>query len=203
MRVRRGVLLTVLVVAWTAAPARAQRWVVTPYLGTNLGDVEKGKGGIGGSIGYLGGRLGFELDLQRYWHFFKDSDIGNTGNVLAEDINTRATSLMGNVVVPIHIKDADWRPYGTAGLGVIRATFQHTAPNQSDVHQNNLAFNVGGGLMYSLNSRVGLRGDLRYFLAFADQNQPLPAGQRGDGDGFYRDYGFWRLSFGVTFGFLR
>jgi Outer membrane protein beta-barrel domain len=203
MRVRRGVLLTVLALAWTAAPAQGQ-WVATGYLGTNFGDVEKGKGGIGGSVGYFGGRLGFELDLERHWHFFKDSDIGNTGNVFAEDINTRATSFMGNVVVPIRIKGAtNWRPYGTGGLGVIRATFQHTEPNTSDVHQNDLAFNVGGGVMYSLNSRVGLRGDLRYFRALADEDKSLPAGQRGDGNGFYRDYGFWRVTFGVTFGFPR
>jgi hypothetical protein len=45
--------------------------------------------------------------------------------------------------------------------------------------------------------------DLRYFRALADQDKVLPAGQIGDGEGVYRDYGFWRLTFGVTFGFPR
>jgi hypothetical protein len=52
----------------------------------------------------------------------------------------------------------------------------------------------------SLNSRVGLRGDLRYSRAFADQDKPLSAGQIGDMNGVYRDYGFWQFTFGVTFG---
>ena len=51
MRVRRCILLTALVVAWTVAPAQSQ-WVATPYLGINIsGDVEAGKGGPGGSSG--------------------------------------------------------------------------------------------------------------------------------------------------------
>lgn len=205
MRIRCGILVTVLAGAWTAAPAQAQsQWVVTPYLGINIaGDLEKRRGGLGASAGYLGDWLGFELDVERHFHFFKDSEIGNTGNVMAEDVNTRATSFMGNVVVPIRGKGATWRPYGAAGFGVIRALFDHTAPNQSDVHQNHLAFNVGGGVMRSLSSRLGLRGDLRYFRAFADENKSLPAGQRGDVNGVYRDYGFWHFTFGVTFGFPR
>jgi hypothetical protein len=63
MQIRRGILLGLLAVGLTATPADAQ-WVATPLLGVNLaGDVEEGKGGIGGSVGYFGGRLGFELDV--------------------------------------------------------------------------------------------------------------------------------------------
>jgi opacity protein-like surface antigen len=182
----------------------SDQWLATISLGTNVGDVEKRKGGIGGSIGYVGRRLGFELDLERYWHFFKDSDIGNTGDVMAEDVDTRATSLMGNLVVPIDVGDATrWRPYGIAGLGVIRATFKRSAVNQSDVHQTDPAFNVGAGVIRSLGSRVGLRGDLQYFRAFAETNKALPPGQRGDVSGFYRDYGFLRGTVAVTVRFPR
>ena len=49
--------------------------------------------------------------------------------------------------------------------------------------------------MYSLNNRVALRGDVRYFLAFVNEDKR---------DGFYfNDYGFLRATFGVTFGFPR
>jgi hypothetical protein len=42
--VRWSVLLTVLLVGWTVAPAQAQ-WTATPYLGVNFaGDVERRKG---------------------------------------------------------------------------------------------------------------------------------------------------------------
>jgi opacity protein-like surface antigen len=201
MRVRRGVLLTLAVVACAAAPAPAQ-WVVTPYLGTNFGDVEKGKGGIGGSIGYFAGRVGFELDLERHWHFFKDAKVDIVSNncgvvardVACVDIDTRATSFMGNLMLPFRIKGATtWRPYGTAGLGVIRATFKDGG--QINDHQNDFAFNVGGGVMHRPGSRVGLRADLRYFRALVDKDRPE--------GGYHRDYGFLRLTFGATFGFPR
>jgi Outer membrane protein beta-barrel domain len=207
MRIRCGVLVAVLVVAAAATPSQAQ-WAVTPYIGVNTGDVETGKllggngGGLGGSVGHLGGGLDFEFDVERHFHFFHDPDIGNAGSVLTEDVNTRATSFMGSVVVPLHVTGAtSWRPYGTAGLGVIRASFLHTAPNQPDVHQNDLAFNFSGGVMYRLSPRVGFRGDLRYFRVVAYEDKALPAGQRGDLNGVYRDYGFWRTTFGVTVGF--
>jgi len=180
MRLRRSVLLTVAVVTWPAAPARAQ-WMIAPYLGANVsGDVEQGKGGPGGSAGYLGRRFGIEFDVMRYQHFFKDSEVfpldpaappnctpaAREAGDRCTDIDTDAIGFMGNVVLPLHIQGAQkWRPYGTAGLGVIRAW-----TNEEDRHQNNLGFNGGGGVMYSLSQHVGLRGDLRDFRVLVDEN---------------------------------
>jgi opacity protein-like surface antigen len=205
MSLQRCILLPTLIVAWGAAPAPAQ-WVITPYLGVNVsGDVEQGKGGPGASVDYLGGRFGFAFDFQRYQHFFKDSDISpldsaatpNCTEAVTEaaarclDIDTDAMSFMGNMMVPVRTQAASkWRPYGTAGLGLIRAW-----TNQENSDQNNFGFNVGGGLTYSLSRRVGLRGDLRYFRALVDENKR---------DGVYfRDYGFLRASLGVTYAFPR
>src|SRR5262245_36678896 len=112
MRFRGYILLAFTVVMGTAAPAQAQ-WLVTPYVGGNVaGDVEHGKGGPGLSVGYLGDRLGFELDFQRYQHFFKDSEVfpldpsappncrpGVGGR--CTDIDTDAIGLTGNVVLQI------------------------------------------------------------------------------------------------------
>jgi Outer membrane protein beta-barrel domain len=190
--IRYGILLTVVVVAWTAAPAQAQ-WVVTPYIGVNLsGTAESRKGGFGGSISYFGGPLGFEFEAQRYYHFFKDAEVASLVPRGA-DLDTDARSFMGNLVAPFHIQHApNWRLYGVAGLGVIRAVFE-TAYPLADTDQNNFGFNVGGGAMYSLNSRVGLRSDVRYFRALVDED-------KHEG-GFFKDYDFWRATFGVTFGF--
>jgi len=204
VRFRRYALLTVAVVAWTAAPAHAQ-WLVTPYVGGNLsGDVEQGKGGPGGSAGYLGDRVGFEVDFQRYQHFFKDSEVfpldpsappNCTGGIAGActDIDTDAMGFMANVVLPIRIQGVPkWRPYGTAGLGVIRAW-----TNVEDRSQDNLGFNVGGGVRYSLilSQHIGLRGDLRYFRAVVDKNE-----RKGV---LFKDYDFLRASLGVTFDFPR
>jgi len=202
MRVRRCMLLTMLVATWTAAPAYAQ-WVATPYLGINIsGRLEKNKGGPGGSISYFGGVLGFEFDFQRYQHFFKDDDMLDlvqrscvNGPDRSADFDTDAVSFFGNVVAPVHIRGATkWRPYATAGLGVIRAWFDSSV-DQLDTHQNNLGFNVGGGVMYSLSKRIAVRGDLRYFRALVDEDKREGA--------FFKDYGFWRTTFGVTLGFPR
>ena len=202
MTSRRNTLLAVTVVAWTAAPAHAQ-WHVTPSLAVNAaGDVEHGKGGPGVSVGYLGERLGFEFELQRYQHFFKDAEVvpldpaappncmpGVSGP--CADINTDAIGFMGNVVLPIRIEGAaKWQPFASAGLGLVRAW-----TNEEDRAQNDVAFNVGGGVTYALNRRVGLRGDLRYVRAFVDANEP---------DGIrLTGYGFVRVSVGATFGFGR
>ena len=199
MRVRRCILLMVLVVTWTAAPGYAQ-WVITPYLGINIaGDVEQRKGGPGASISYFRGLLGFELDFERYQHFFRDEDVvslvpGPCVNCpdARTDFDTDAVSFMGNVVAPIPIQGATkWRPYGTAGLGVIRAWVDSTV-DEFDTHQNNLGFNLGGGVIYSLSRRIGLRGDVRYFHALVDEDKREGA--------FTTDYGFWRTTVGVTLG---
>ena len=204
-RLRYCILSTVLAAAWAVAPARAQ-WVITPYLGANVaGDVELGKGGPGVSVGYFGGPIGFEFDLQRYQHFFKDSRVSpldptappnctgaqmNLERQPCTDIDTDAVGFMGNIVVPIRSRASKWRVYGTAGLGVIRGW-----TNEPDRHQNDIGFNTGGGVMYLLGRRVGVRGDMRYFRALVDENKP--------GNVYVEDYGFWRVTAGVTFGFPR
>lgn len=200
----RCVLLAVSVIACPATPAHAQ-WMVTPYLGANVaGDVELGKGGPGGSVTYSGGPVGFEFDVMRYQHFFKDSEVFPLDpsappnctpalgpGVPCRDINTDAIGFMGNVVAPIRFRNAArWWPYGTAGLGLIRAW-----TNEEGRNQNDFGFNLGGGVMVSLSRRVGLRGDLRYFRALVDENQ-----QDGVSS---KDYDFLRVSFGVTFSFPR
>jgi opacity protein-like surface antigen len=194
-RIGRCILLTVSIVASMAVRAQAQ-WVAAGYLGINVsGDVEAAKGGPGVSISYFGRGLGFEFDFERYNHFFKDEDVAELFPDPRTDLDTDAMSLMGNVVVPFRLQGAaELRPYGTAGVGMIRAMFDR-AGDQSDTQRNNFGFNVGGGVVYSLNGRVGLRSDLRYFRALVDEDD-----RQG---GFFRDYGFWRATIGVTFGIPR
>jgi outer membrane protein with beta-barrel domain len=203
MKARGGILPTVLAVAAAAVPAEAE-WVVTPSLGINLaGDAEFRRGGPGGSVGFFGDRLGFEFDIQRYHHFFKDENVdlvpNNCGPGLVPgapciDLNTDAWGVMGNVVAPFRGGGAKWRPYGTAGFGVVHAWVEGPG-DQYDVEQDDLALNVGGGVMYSLNGRVGLRGDLRYVHAFVDEDK-----REG---GYFKDYGFLRATVGFTFSFRR
>ena len=103
---------------------------------------------------------GFEFDVERYNHFFKDKDVAdlvpnNCGvgprDESCVDLNTDAIGFMGNVMAPIRITNAkNWRPYATAGLGVIHSWVTDLSNTVADTNQNNFAFNVGGGVMYSL-----------------------------------------------------
>src|SRR5262245_1754884 len=200
---RGVVLLTTFAITATATSAAAE-WVVTPYLGVNLaGDAEFRRGGPGASVGYFRDTLGFEVDVMRYNHFFKDANVdlvpnncrpGVVFDTPCIDLNTDATGVMGNVVARFRGPQARWRPYGSAGAGVIHAWVQGPG-DQYNVSQNNLAVDVGGGVMYSPKGRVGFRADLRYFHAFVDETH-----REG---GYFRDYGFLRATVGVSFTFSR
>jgi hypothetical protein len=199
-RVQSCLLFAVLFLGVAVAPAHAQ-WLATPYLGVNVaGDTEFRRGGPGVSFGNWQARFGFEFDVMRYNHFFKDVDVvprdpAAPPNCTAQqqgpcaDINTDAIGFMGNVVVPFRGgAAAKWQPYGTAGLGLIRAW-----TNEQGRHQNDLGFNAGGGVTYWLKGRLGLRGDLRYTRALVEKTGPANNRIRAT------DYGYWRTAFGVTF----
>ena len=202
------------VIVFSATPAQAQ-WIATPYLGVNLaGDAEFRRGGPGGALGYLGNRLGFEFDVQRYHHFFRDKNVdlvpnncgvaGVSGPCI--DLNTDAWSVMGNIIAPIGAKGQRWRAYGTVGLGVIKPWIEgggsgsfvgrdgSTLPGASTdriyASQTDVAINIGAGVIRALNNRVGLRADARYFHAFVDEADRSGA--------YFKDYGFLRATFGLT-----
>jgi opacity protein-like surface antigen len=180
---------------------RTRRPWQRPYLHANVGDVEFRRGGLGLSVGYVGRRLGFEFDVDRHHHFFKDKELESVPKPCMPgaargciDSDTEARIFMGNVVAPIATSGmTSWRPYGSAGMGVIHAWI-HDA-GEYDTSQTNLALNVGGGVTYRLNNRLALRGDVRYLHAFVDEDKREGA--------YFKDYGFWRMAFGVTFGFPR
>jgi hypothetical protein len=196
----RPILFFVLLVAGTAVRVQAQ-WVATPYIGINLaGDAEFRRGGPGGSIAYWGDHLGFEVDYMHYFHFFKDENVDIIPNncrpnvvQICIDLNTRARGIMGNVVGLLGRKGARWRPYGSAGIGIIHAWIEGPG-DEFDVDQNNLAFNIGSGVEYALNQRIGIRGDLRYIRALVDEQND---------EAYRNDYGFLRATLGVTFGLTR
>lgn len=86
-------------------------------------------------------RLGFEFDFQRYQRLFKGSEVFLLGpssppncrpgvSDPCTDIDTDASGVMGNVVLPIRIHGATkGQHFGSAALGMIRAwTMKKTEP---------------------------------------------------------------------------
>ena len=63
-----------------------------------------------------------------------------------------------------------------------------------DLSQNELGFNIGGGVHSFFTDNFGLRGDIRYFRA-------LQKGNDGGKDLDLSDLRFWRGTLGVTFRF--
>jgi opacity protein-like surface antigen len=179
-----------------ATPAYAQP-VASPYLHGNAGDVEIRRGGPGASLGYHGRRLGFELDLDRHHHFYKDDKLTSVPNACIPgvmgpciDSDTDAWIVTGNVLgfLPVSPK-IPWRPFGLAGAGLVHAWIHGAGEFDSD--QTHLAMNLGIGTTYWISDWFGIRADLRYFHVFVDEDTP-------DG-GYASDYDFVRLALGVSF----
>jgi opacity protein-like surface antigen len=101
---------------------------------------------------------------------------------------------MGNVIVGVPIggqHGAGFRPYFTAGMGLIRTQIDGGTlfPLSSSSHSNSLGFNAGAGAMGYFNDHVGLRGDLRYLRTLTgDVVNDLDLGV----------FHFWRLSAGLV-----
>jgi hypothetical protein len=183
-----------------AAPARAHaQWLAAGYVDNNVaGDVQSGRLGLGVSAGYyLRGRIGLELDGEVHGHFFRDEDVAALVPA-GVDLNTRAVLGSANLVLPycVHGAGGTWCPYATAGIGIIHAMFEGIAhaPGTSNVErtQTNLAWNAGLGLTHWLTRWVGFRVDARYLRALVDESSTS--------GGYFKDYGYCRLSVGVTFG---
>jgi hypothetical protein len=191
-------MVVVVLVVTVAAPARAQ-WAATAYVDNNVaGDVQSGRLGLGVSAGYyVRGWIGFELDAELHGHFFRDEDVAYLAQP-GVDLDTRALIASGNVVFPYCLRGAagTWCPYATAGLGLIRPTFEgmaHQPGAEGFVRtQTNLALNGGVGVTHALTPLVGFRVDARYLRAFADEDST--------GVGYFEDYGYCRVSVGIIFG---
>lgn len=180
------------------APAHADHLTVTPYLHSNFGDVEIRRGGWGVALGYLGRRVGFELDVDRHHHYYKDDEIDSVPNVCIPgamapciDSDTDAWVFMGNVIGVIPVAQATrWKLTGAAGAGFIHAWIHDAGEYNSD--QTHAAFDLGGTATYWLRDWLGFRVDARWYHVFVDEDSY-------DG-GYTSDYDFARISLGVTFG---
>ena len=180
-------LILIVTVVAIGAPREARAdGFVNPWAGVNFGSkIEDGRGGFGVNAGAMGGGIiGGEVDFGFSPSFFgTKNDFGN---------NT-VIDLMGNVIVGVPIggqTGGGFRPYVTAGMGLIRTQIDGGTLFQPNSADNNLGFNVGAGFMGYFNDHVGVRGDLRYLRTLTGDviNESLDLG------GFH----FWRLSAGLV-----
>jgi opacity protein-like surface antigen len=97
--------------------------------------------------------IGSELEFSETRNFFETSAGVAHGKII---------TLMPSIFVGVPI--GKLRPYGIFGFGFIRQRTQSTTGGVlSNLSDNDIGYNVGGGLTFQFARRAGVRGDLRHF----------------------------------------
>lgn len=156
-RLTKAFLILVAVVLTSApVPARAEAFFVPWFGGTfsrssEIRDVDNGTTSFGAAVGTMGGDVfGFDLDFGITPNFFGSKDVVGSNNVI---------TLMGNLIVGPSIETRGGRgvrPYANFGIGLIRSKAGSTT-------DNGFGWDGAGGLMAFFSSKIGVRGDVRYF----------------------------------------
>jgi len=175
-----------MVLALWAANAHAQGTQGSLYTGfltghvgfAGGGDVNDGSLTLGASVAVLENSSGWGAEL----------DLGHTREFDDRFDESNVTSWMINAIGAY--PGVHFRPFGEVGAGVLRVKVQ-SAPATDAPSRTDWAFNVGGGLMYAFNDVLAVRGDVRYFRYFQQEDLlPILHNDRFD---------YWRTSFGLTY----
>lgn len=181
--------------------AYAQDWFFTPFIGANFGqdanfgdfddfdDEFEKRLDFGASVGWNPNVVGFEIDFGFSPNFFENT-VGDSNFDFGD---SNVTTLMANVHLTSPNRGQGIRPFGSAGLGLIRSRVSDAAGLFDELTTNDFGMNVGGGIEGSFSSNFGIRGDIRYFRSLQD-NEP-----DDEFDLALSDFDFWRGTVGVTF----
>ena len=156
--------ITIGITIGTATQARAQVYV-SPFIGYDFGgdagcpdlrDCEDKKVNAGVSVGSMGDIFGVEAEVAYARDFFGE----------APGLSSSVMTVMGNLMLAPNL--GPLRPYVLAGIGLIKTHVELTPASLFTTNDNNLGWDIGGGLMGFFGEYVGLRGDVRYFHSFQD-----------------------------------
>ena len=188
----RAAVLTGLCLGASSATARADI-IFTPFVGKTfaaqttfltVASVDKQTWIVGTSAAWLTSSvIGAEVDFGYAPRFF-GSDLTVPGS--------NVTTLTGNVLLtlPVSVTRESLRPYITGGMGVLHAGVDDSL-GLLTIDRNMLALSLGGGAIGFLNSRAGVRFDLRHIRSTSRDmdNSTLLTAPR---------LGFWRATIGVA-----
>jgi opacity protein-like surface antigen len=168
MRLRRTLALGLLLGVSAPAPVLADG-IIVPFIGVNFAGnsarelsraIDVKRLDWGASFAFMGaGVLGLEADIAHSPDFFGRTDIAGSSVLTAT----------GSLLIGIPIggqTGVGFRPYGQAGIGVIRSKVDSLGRVPS-VDDTKAAWEFGGGAMFFFGTHVGLRVDLRYFRTFS------------------------------------
>jgi len=146
----------------TASRAHADGFI-SPFIGYNFGgdsgcpevaNCDNKTRNIGVAVGSLGSVVGGEFEFN-----FIDQFFGQTTGV-----SSNLFTMMGNVMFAPKVGVI--QPYVLTGLGVMKTHVEFTPTNLVSTNNNNLAWDIGGGVIGFFTPHFGIRGDLRYFHSF-------------------------------------
>jgi opacity protein-like surface antigen len=160
-------VITLPSLARAQSPVQPGAWTISPLLGVafdNDGDASLSLAGA--------------VDYYVTPEFALEGELGHVFDTAPDDANVDASLTTAHASV-LYIFDAAFRPYVAAGIGAGHYSVEVTRP-QATFDTTEIGFNLGAGVIYPLDSRLGVRGDFRYFKHI--DNVPSS----------------WRLSGGVT-----
>lgn len=178
-------ILAILLGFGIAGNANAQGFI-SPIIGydfggdagcPNLTGCEDKKLNAGVAFGSIGSFLGFEEELAYAKDFFGHAP-GLKSSVLTAMTNVMVIPSIGPV-----------RPYALIGLGLVKTHAELTPSGVLTTTNNNLGWDLGGGVMLFFGSHLGIRGDVRYFhslqkltvLSFTVTSEKLDFARAGAG----------------------
>ncbi len=164
--VRSACVLLASLVALLATPARARAdGFISPLIGFDFGgdascpsvsNCEDKRLNYGLALGATGRVFGFEEEFAYARDFFGT----------APTLNSSVLTVMSSVMLSPKIGPI--RPYLLTGLGLIKTHVEFTSASLLTTDNNNLGWDIGGGVTVSVAPHVGIRGDIRYFHSFQD-----------------------------------
>jgi hypothetical protein len=156
--------LTAALILGIAAPARAQGFISATY-GYNFGGVS----GCPELASCTDKQRTLAVSAGKFGTIFSaESEIAYTPTFFGEapGLSSNVLTVMGNVMLAP--KAGPFRPYLTAGTGIMRTRFKLSAATLLTTNDTSLGYNVGGGAFVFFSDHFGLRGDVRYFHSFPD-----------------------------------
>ena len=181
-------------------------WVASGFVGSGFDtelDISNGDNfnlNNGGGVAY-GGQVGFLWRGIVGPEFLAEwAPAFDVGSAFIPD-NGHTSSYMANAIGAIPLgANGRIQPFISGGVGTIQMHADVMNGNQATVSASDSQWgtNIGGGIMAFANDRVGLRGDVRHYRAFTDQNFDGPAADEMIHD-LVSGLGYWRATGGVSF----
>jgi opacity protein-like surface antigen len=157
-----SIVLFITCVFALANPPRAEaQGFISPSFGYNFGgdsgcleafDCENKNWNFGISAGALGSIVGFEAEWLNEPEFLGKTPIDSS----------EVMTVMGNFMLAPRISVV--QPYGLIGIGLMRTTVNDALGAEES--ENQIGWDIGGGLMVFVHPNIGIKGDIRYYHSF-------------------------------------